>query len=451
MNRRNLMKQTKTYNYFSVCVPRFLSRPLRCSLGLSFALYSLLFSAALLTGCSDDSEQEKGWQTITFEAQPSTTAFEEEDDSEESRSFDSTTRSWNPPTGYYLYDNPDDDDYAPNEVYRLFEEQKNMFYKSIDAFFTRDGKETLNGTFSYKTSEHHWRLNMDIPETGDYYVYGYIPKEVATSASITGNSSYSNGAVLTINGIKTVTHSDVSVIVGAKDGPSDSNDNGLTTGQFTVNAKQVQIGAETGNHNYIYLLFDHLYSALAFNFKIDPTYNELRTIKVRKLELIGYLNAQETNIPARYNVEVKLKSNTTGASPIESVKFTADPTSGNLAFEPIYEGEGVTLDPVTPTPFMGCFVPGQNTYFKLRTTYDVYDKNPQRDDSGNIILVDEKPVYNLIREGCEAENKINLNSLFSTTGSLRGQMFQITIKVVPTYLYVLSEPDLDNPTMTIGN
>lgn len=434
MNRRNLMKQTKTYNYFSVCVPRFLSRPLRCSLGLSFALYSLLFSAALLTGCSDDSEQEKGWQTITFEAQPSTTAFEEEDDSEESRSFDSTTRSWNPPTGYYLYDNPDDDDYAPNEVYRLFEEQKNMFYKSIDAFFTRDGKETLNGTFSYKTSEHHWRLNMDIPETGDYYVYGYIPKEVATSASITGNSSYSNGAVLTINGIKTVTHSDVSVIVGAKDGPSDSNDNGLTTGQFTVNAKQVQIGAETGNHNYIYLLFDHLYSALAFNFKIDPTYNELRTIKVRKLELIGYLNAQETNIPARYNVEVKLKSNTTGASPIESVKFTADPTSGNLAFEPIYEGEGVTLDPVTETPFMGCFVPGQNTYFKLRTTYDVYDKE-----------------NNLIREGCEAENKINLNSLFSTTGSLRGQMYQIRIKVVPTYLYVLSEPDLDNPTIRVEN
>lgn len=451
MNRRNLMKQTKTYNYFSVCVPRFLSHSLRCSLGLSFALYSLLFSAALLTGCSDDSEQEKGWQTITFEAQPSTTAFEEEDDSEESRSFDSTTRSWTPPTGYYLYDNPDDDDYTLNKVYRLFEEQKNMFYKSIDAFFTRDGKETLNGTFSYKTSEHHWRLNMDIPETGVYYVYGYIPKEVATSASITGNSSYSNGAVLTINGIKTVTHSDVSVIVGAKDGPSDSNDNGLTTGQFTVNAKQVQIGAETGNHNYIYLLFDHLYSALAFNFKIDPTYNELRTIKVRKLELIGYLNAQERNIPARYNVEVRLKGNTDGASPIKSVTFTADPTSGNLAFEPIYEGEGVTLDPDDPTPFMGCFVPGQNTYFKLRTTYDVYDKNPQRDDSGNIILVDEKPVYNLIREGCEAENKINLNSLFSTTGSLRGQMFQITINVVPTYLYVLSEPDLDNPTIRVEN
>ena len=411
-----------------------------------------------LSACSDDQEPEIR-QRITFEAQPSTTAFEEEGDGAESRSFGPTTRSWTPPTGYYLYDNPDDNNYEPNEVYRLFEEQKNLFYKSIDAFFTRDGKETLNGTFSYKTSEQKWRLNMDIPETGDYYVYGYIPKEIASSATITGNSSFSDGAVLTIRGIKTVTHSDVSVIVGAKDG-SDANtatssvtSESLTTGNFKVNAHQVQIGVvpESGTSNYIYLLFDHLYSALAFNFTIDAAYNKLRTIKVRKLELIGYSNAQETNIPARYNVEVKLKSNTTGASPIESVKFTADPTSGNLAFEPIYEGEGVALDPETATPFMGCFVPGQNTYFKLRTTYDVYDKNQAKDVNGNLIKDEGNPVYNLIREGCEAENIINLNSLFSTTGSLRGQMFRITIKVVPSYLYVLSEPDLDNPTMTISN
>ena len=388
-----------------------------------------------LSACSDDQEPENR-QHITFEAQPSTTAFENEGDGAESRSLGWTTRSWSPPGGYYLYDNPDDEIDNSNEVYSLFKQQKNMFYKSIDVFFTRDGKETLNGTFSYKTTTHNWRLNMDIEESGDYYVYGYIPKEIASSATITGNSNFSDGAVLTINGVKTVTHSDVSVIVGAKEGSDGSNVDGLTTGQFKVNAKPVQIGTtpDPENKNYIYLLFDHLYSALAFNFMIDAAYNELRTIKVRKLELIGYLNAQETKIPARYNVEVRLKSNTTGASPIESVTFTADPTSGNLAFEPIYEGVGVTLDPVTETPFMGCFVPGQNTYFKQRTTYDVYDKE-----------------NNLIREGCEAENKINLNSIFTTVGSLRGQMFQITMKVVPTYLYMLSEPDVDNPTLKIVN
>ena len=54
-----------------------------------------------------------------------------------------------------------------------------------------------------------------------------------------------------------------------------------------------------------------------------------------------------------------------------------------------------------------------------------------------------------IRYGCEAENVINLYGLFNIVGSLRGQMFKVTIKVIPTYLYVLSEPDMDNPTLKI--
>jgi len=385
-----------------------------------------------LSACSDDQEPENRHR-ITFEVRPYATEFVQEEEDNNARPVGTmgATRAWEVddiPSGYYLYND--------DHVFGLFEGQMDLFYKSIDVFFTRDDNAPLHGVFSYKKSEEKWKLDMDIPETGDYYIYGYIPKEVVNSATITGNSNFSDGAVLTINGIKSVTYSDICVIVGAKDGLSNSNDNGLTTGQFKVNAKQVQIGVDPaeGHSNYIYLLFDHLYSALAFNFTIDAAYNNLRTIKVRKLELIGYLNAQETKIPARYNVEVRLKSNTTEASPIESVTFTADPTSGNLAFEPIYEGVGVTLDPVTETPFMGCFVPGQNTYFKLRTTYDVYDKE-----------------NNLIREGCEAENKINLNSIFTTVGSLRGQMFQITMKVVPTYLYMLSEPDVDNPTLKIVN
>ena len=61
-----------------------------------------------------NAEQLADWVTenrqhITFEAQPSTTAFENEGDGAESRSLGWTTRSWSPPGGYYLYDNPDDE------------------------------------------------------------------------------------------------------------------------------------------------------------------------------------------------------------------------------------------------------------------------------------------------------------------------------------------------------
>ena len=410
-----------------------------------------------LVGCSDDPEQESR-QLVTFETRPCTTQFVEEGDSLNARSADAmhATRAWEPPSGYYLYDDPSDATITNNAVYSLFKEQENLFYKSIDVYFTRDGKAPLNGTFSYK-ADGKWHLNMDIEEADDYYLYGFIPKEVAKKATITGNSSYSDGAVLNIQGLKTVTHSDVCVIVGAKDGPDEHTAVSLTTGEslatgnFKVHAQSVQIGADnTGSSNFIYLLFDHLYSTMAFNFLIDETYDALRTIKVRKLELIGYADVHETNIKARYNVEVKLKSNTTGSSPIKEIKFTPDPTSGNLAFEPIYEGEGVTLSHTTPTPFLGCFVPGQNTNFKLRTTYDVYDKNQAKDKDGNLVVdSDGNPVYNLIRKGCIADNAIDLKDKFNTYSSLRGQMFKVTLKVIPTYLYVLSEPDLDNPTITI--
>lgn len=404
-----------------------------------------------LAGCSEDSELENR-QRVTFEAQSLATGFEQEQPGNAPSSpSDLTTRGWTPPSGYYLYTDP--------LVMGLFAQQTDLFHKSIDVFFTRDGKEPMHGAFSYKkpvapAPSGTWRLNMEIEESGGYYVYGYIPKEAANNATITGYntySDYSEGAELTIEGVKTITHSDVCVIVGAKDGTDENTATSsvapyasLATGDFLVNAKKVAMGSNTGNSNYIYLLFDHLYSALAFNFTIDETYNALRTIRVRKLELIGYADANETNIHARYNVKVKLKGNTTGDSPIEKVTFTPDPTSGDLAMEPIYEASdalGVALDPDTPTSFMGCFVPSQNTNFKLRTTYDVYDKN----------VTPEHPYGNLIRYGCIADNAIDLRGIFLTTTSLRGQMFKLTIRVAPTYLYVLSEPDIDNPTITIEN
>ena len=384
-----------------------------------------LMGLMALTGCSDDSGEYR--HAVTFEAQPFATGFMEEGDVSHARN-EGTTRAWVPPSGYYLYTN--------SQVYGLFEEQTDLFYKSIDVFFTRDSKAPLHGTFFYKTNESKWRLDMDIEDTDDYYVYGYIPKEVVSSADINGNSTYSEGAELTLTGIKTVTHSDLCVIVGASEGTDENSPAHLSTGQFKVNAKRVQRQSAnpSGGSNYIYLLFDHLYSALAFNFTIDATYHALRTIKLTKLELIGYANANETNIKAKYNAVIKLKSTTDGTSPIKEVTFSPDPNSDDLAFEPIYTGEAVELNPVTPTKFMGCFVPGQNTYFKLRSTYDVYDKDG-----------------NLIRKGCEAENTINLTKMFDTSVALRGQMFKITIKVIPTYLYMLSEPDLDNPSLTINN
>ena len=52
---------------------------------------------------------------------------------------------------------------------------------------------------------------------------------------------------------------------------------------------------------------------------------------------------------------------------------------------------------------------------------------------------------NLIRKGCEATNKI------PDLEASRGQRVQLNLTVNPTYLYVLSDPDLDNPTVKVEN
>ena len=78
---------------------------------------------------------------------------------------------------------------------------------------------------------------------------------------------------------------------------------------------------------------------------------------------------------------------------------------------------------------MGCLVPGCSYNFQLRSTYDVYDKKG-----------------NLIRKSCQAVNNLKVADLFTLQ---RGKGYSLTMKVMPTYLYMLSEPDLDNPTVNV--
>ena len=317
---------------------------------------------------------------------------------------------------------------------------------------------------------------MDVTQN-TYYLYGFIPKEDASSASIVsyngttinGNASYSDGAELTIKGLQTVTVSDVCVLIGAKEGSSESDETivdgnsvRLRPGSFKTN---IQTTGQIGSHNYIYLLFDHIYAALRFQFKIHETYNALRTIHLRKLELMAYKNIQQEAVSAKFDAKITLYKTDDGSTPIVgSVEFTPVEASADVPPVPIFEGDE-KLKTTVATSFMGCFVPGDNTYFKLRSTYDVYDKNLnyekeangeyKRDEHDNLIPIvdkDGQPVGNLIRKDCQAENTIDLKKWFGNDlTTTRGHSYSLTLTVQPTYLYMLSEPDLDNPTLIISN
>lgn len=315
-----------------------------------------------------------------------------------------------------------------------FSQDESGSHPAIGVFLTQDGEEPLAAKIYY-ASDKKWRIK-DLPETaGTYYFYGYVPKDAAT-ASIAPNDTYSDGAVLTLEGLGPVSGKDVCIVVGAKDGTSASTVEGLEVGQFAV---KVNSGGGTGNENFLFVLYDHLYAAIKFQFKVEPTYAELRTIKIKTLEMTVYTdNEFTTKMKESITNTIKLTKN--GRSPmVDEADYQADPSpvtetpSGEDMDSVRFfhsEDEPVELNSSEWRGNMISYVTKNLKYFVLRTTFDVYDSKGH-----------------LTRQDCVAENKVDAEVYL---GALkRGYMYTLKFTVNPTYLYMLSEYDLDNPTITL--
>lgn len=259
--------------------------------------------------------------------------------------------------------------------------------------------------FKYVTTS--WTANIDVDAQKDYTVYGYMPKTEGMSSSLT--KSTADGATLTISGINAITSDDVCVITGVK-----NTDEGLKEGSFLWRWED-----SASEPYYIYLLMDHLFAAVQFHLKIDEEYAQLRTIKLKTMTLST--NKQSSS------VTVTLTHNETGVSPISSVDYGLSDGSGAPVV--IFSSDdGTALDKTEALVVDAYFPPSLSESLTLASTYDVYDRKG-----------------NLIRQNCSAINKLpNLEVA-------RGQRAQLSLTVKPTYLYVLSDPDLDNPTISIEN
>ena len=263
---------------------------------------------------------------------------------------------------------------------------------------------------TYNTSTDKWNAYFEVEKNKTFTVYGYMPKTGEMNSTLT--SITDNGATLNITGIKPVTTDDICIITGVKD-----TDDGLKEGQFSWSTPIEEV--ETYK---ISLLMDHLYAAALFRLKIDAEYAQLRTIKLKKLTL----NTDKESV----NAAISLTHNGTGASPISSITYTSSDGSGSSTSDIYKNDEGTELPTTTATPLSvnAYFAPELSSNLTLVSTYDVYDSKG-----------------NLIRQNCTATN--NLPDL----SAVRGQRVLLNMIVNPTYLYVLSEPDLDSPTITIGN
>ena len=351
------------------------------------------------------------------------------------------TRAWLPPT-------------SPTE-FTLQAESK----QSVGVCFTKDDTNpaTADKIGYLFWSSGKWKSSVEITTEdteSDFYLYGYTPHLNAVTCSITdrdGNHArYSEGAILTIENLPSITPADVSVIVGAKNGkdngytPSgDYSVTGLQQGKFAFRAGKTPAKGEaaTGS-NYVHLLFDHLYAGLRLNYKLHVKYDKLRIIEVTKIQLKCYSGETEplTYLKKKTNITVDLQATADGSSPIQSVTFVSQGkdeealiAAGEDPYITIYDGEAKRLKTDEDTYFECSFMPKGTTHLCLKTIYNIYDKKG-----------------NLIREDAAAENMMPFSELFDKVPSAQqGRRYDVTLTVKPTYLYMLSEPDLENPTVTI--
>ena len=336
----------------------------------------------------------------------------------------------------------DDKDWMPNG-FIAYDDQGNPYTAvqnaSVGVFFTR-GVSSEHREFTYvkkpgDEAEKWYVSGEDNLIHTDYYLYGYVPDDITGSIALPGGvgDTFADGAVLTLSNLASVTESDVCVVVGA----CDADNLPLTEGRFTCNWKG------KGQLNQIYLLFEHLYAAMRFRFTVNGVYDALRTIEVTKVEVLPCTdNTYSTAVNKNFQAVIPFTKDTEGKIMLNTndIVYTQDNTSGTETFKTFFEAKAATaeseaVDPLVLkhgeyTTFKGCFVPFSN-YFKLRTTFNVYDK-----------------LGFLTRRGCVAENNINLSSAVGQSVQ-RGYLYSVTLTVNPSYLYVLSEPDLDNPTIKI--
>ena len=294
-----------------------------------------------------------------------------------------------------------------------------------------------------ETAQFEWDANNNWtarvaaePGATPYYVYGYMPADAAT-VSITppaSPSTYANGATMVLTGLNTVSSTDVCVVSGAKTETNTStfdiinSTTAVTPGSFDITV--------VDGDNYIYLLMNHIYAKVGLTVKVEgpsSDFYKLRAIKLKKVQM-------KTGIG---EVAVTIQNNPT--TPVQIDYAAGAITDQTITIFDVSTDEDATNDTgveITPTgtevpAFLTPLQAGTEKDITFISTYDVYYRNPDGTIS-NII----------VRENCTATNEWKLKTPDSRILGA-GEEISVSATIIPTYLYQLADPDLDNPTIKI--
>lgn len=380
---------------------------------MRYKSWLFLLAALLLAACSKDSDQTGGSPVVV-----PTDPVPVPETPESPLRLVSATRAGDTSVSDAAGDY---DTYSPIQIFLVSGTEASAISQKREGLFSYDAEATVP----------KWTSSIGLKDAHNC-IYGFSPATAAScSISPLSGSSYQNGAVLNMTNLSAASGSDLCVVVGVSHGSTAAE-----TAAVPERGKFYFKKSSKSSDNYVSLLLDHVMARIDFNIKIGEEYSKRRFIKIKKLELTSSYNL--TGVTVRLSADATDVSYTTepvaadGSAPTGTLyDFTTDGSSSS----------GKDLS-VGGTVFPGFFAPDDSKLIarglSLICTYDVYAYDAINNKIGT-----------RVREDCVAINSLSrITGLSSLT---RGKRTTINLTVEPTYLYQLSDDELDNPTISIDN
>lgn len=279
-----------------------------------------------------------------------------------------------------------------------------------------------DGYFIYTGVE--WDSNLSVKEEHQYYLYGYMPYSLGGTFTKPSTGDYSDGVDISFTNMDNITNLDVCVVVGVQRIESPTEEADVQEGIYSY------MSGIKGK-NYVNLLMGHLYSALQLSFKIDEEYSVLRKIRLKEVKLNSTYGKVNTTVHIRRGTGVGTPTFTrvSESAPKDSVYFLDANREGSTDSKVLIDRSNY-VNAETLSRLVYCapsIFDANGTYVTITSTYDVLDK-----------------------EGNNLGERTSTNKLKIMASSMApGNIKNVVITVKPTYLYVLSDNDLDNPVLEI--
>ncbi len=289
----------------------------------------------------------------------------------------------------------------------------------------------------FRRSGEKWNSTVEVKSGESYKLFAFQPGGICTDRRICVFSESQGNFALTVRPINIVTLGEPSISIAAA---RDFVNNGSYANP-TPSPGNYDLGTISNNteKDKVLLAMRHLYSKVNLSFTLDTIYSKLRSVVLTSVKIVADQGQSGMSLTFNQN-----------SNPTWDNSYTGDTLEVNL----LQPGDSIVLSASTTTEwnsstFAGykylavdsfCYLPKSDLPVKLAVEYNVYTGDIIADTLNNKNYNDR-----LTRKG---QSAINGSILPSGTGIPKaGTKYNVKVGVKPSYLYVLSDDDLDIPLL----